>query len=403
MSPESILQPAAEQIADVRLALTKMHGAERRSFAAEMALKYCGGSARKTEQVFGWGREMVATRLGEKRTGILCVSAKATFTGNKRWEERHPEAAAELCRLAEEHGQQDPSFRSTVVFTRLTAAEALRQLRQFGYSDEHLPAPGTMAKILNRLGYRLRRVVKAKPKKKVPETDAIFVNIKHKDSVGKAEGSKRLSMDCKATVKLGDLSRGGMTRGDNRACDHDMGDDGKHAPCGILDEDTGQLHIVFGSSAKTSDFIVDSLQAWWNKLPIPEQQAITQIQIKVDNGPESSGVRTQFLNRLVDWVDQIQKPVQLLYFPPYHSKYNPIERCWGILEQHWNGAKLLDTQTMLAWARSMTWKGIHPIVELSDTVYEKGISLGKKAMKDIENRLHRNPALPKYDILIRPV
>ena len=58
---------------------------------------------------------------------------------------------------------------------------------------------------------------------------------------------------------------------------------------------------------------------------------------------------------------------------------------------------------MLAWARSMTWKGLHPIVELSDTIYEKGVSLGKKAMKDIENRLHRDPALPKYDILIRPV
>ena len=62
-------------------------------------------------------------------------------------------------------------------------------------------------------------------------------------------------MDCKATVKLGDLSRGGMTRGDNRACDHDMGDYGKHTPCGILDEDAGQLHIEFGSSAKTSGFI----------------------------------------------------------------------------------------------------------------------------------------------------
>ncbi len=130
MSPETILQPTVEQIADVRLALTKMHGAERRSFAAEMALKYCAGSARKTEQLFGWGREMVATGLGEKRTGILCVSAKPNFTGNKRWEEKHPEVAAELCRLAEEHGQQDPSFRSTVVFTRLTAAQALSWLQR---------------------------------------------------------------------------------------------------------------------------------------------------------------------------------------------------------------------------------------------------------------------------------
>jgi hypothetical protein len=396
-------QPTDEQIAELRFAASKMHGPERRAFVAEIALKYCNGSARQTEQVFGWGREMVETGLGEKHTGVVCVGANASCSGNKRWEEKHPEAAADLRRLAEEHAQQDPSFRSTIAFTRLTAAQALWQLRQLGYPEEALPAPGTMAKILNRLGYRLRRVVKAKPQKKIPETDAIFGNIKEKDQANRELGATRISVDCKATVKLGELSRGGMTRGDNRACDHDMDSAGKHTPCGILEQDSGELQIRFGSSAKTSDFIVDSLEAWWDTRSLEEQEAIPLIQIKMDNGPESSGVRTQFLKRIVEWVDQINKPIHLLYFPPYHSKYNPIERCWGILEQHWNGAKLVDSETMLAWAGSMTWKGLHPIVKLSKDVYEKGISLTKKAMKAVEHRLHRNPDLPKWDILVRPV
>jgi hypothetical protein len=68
---------------------------------------------------------------------------------------------------------------------------------------------------------------------------------------------------------------------------------------------------------------------------------------------------------MVDFADGIGKTVQLLYFPPYHSKYNPVERCWGILERHWNGAKRVDAETMLEWAKSMTWKGIKPIVTLS--------------------------------------
>jgi len=403
MSIQPSISPTAEQIAELRFAASKMHGAERRAFVAQIALKYCNGNARQTEQVFGWGREMVQTGLGEKRTGIVCVGAKASFTGNQRWEEKHPEVAADLRRLAEEHAQQDPSFRSTIAFTRLTAAQALQQLRALGHEDADLPAPGTMAKILKRLGYRLRRVLKAKPLKKIAQTDAIFGNVKEKDEANKELGAKRISVDCKATVKLGDLSRGGMTRGDNRACDHDMQCTGKHTPCGILDEDSGVLHIQFGSSAKTSDFIVDCLQAWWDRFSLEEQEAIPLIQIKMDNGPESSGVRTQFLKRILEWADQINKPIHLLYFPPYHSKYNPIERCWGILEQHWNGAKLVDVETMLAWASSMTWKGLHPIVKLSKSIYEKGISLAKKAMKAIESRLHRNPDLPKWDILIRPV
>lgn len=181
-----------------------------------------------------------------------------------------------------------------------------------------------------------------------------------------------------------------------------MGRQEKYIPCGIVDEDTGELFIGFGGSYKTSDFIVDTLQTWWAQLTPQQQQTIPRLQIKVDNGPESSGVRTQFLNRMVQWVEDIGIPVQLLYYPPYHSKYNPIERCWGSLEQHWNGALLTDVQTMVAWAQSMTWKGLHPVIKLNPLMYEKGISLTKKQMRPIETRLERNPLLPKYDIRIHP-
>ena len=97
---------------------------------------------------------------------------------------------------------------------------------------------------------------------------------------------------------------------------------------------------------------------------------------------------------MVEFADRNKKSIQLLYFPPYHSKYNPIERCWGILEMHWNGALLRDVETMLGWAKKMTWKGLNPIVKLSKKVYEKGISLTKKEMKEVEKCLERNPQLP---------
>ncbi len=195
---------------------------------------------------------------------------------------------------------------------------------------------------------------------------------------------------------------GACTRGDHQACDHDLGLQEKYIPCGIVEEDRGQLHITFGSSSKTSDFIVDALEAWWAALDETEQVAMARLQIKMDNGPESSGKRTQFLQRMVAFCDAIGKPIQLLYYPPYHSKYNPIERCWGILELHWNGTKLVDVETMVEWAKSMTWKGIHPIVELSRKVYQKGVALSKRAMQAVEARLERHPELPKWDILIHP-
>ncbi len=211
-----------------------------------------------------------------------------------------------------------------------------------------------------------------------------------------------MSVDCKATVKIGPYSRGGCTRGDPRAADHDMGCQEKYTPFGVVNEDNGELFVTFGSSAKTSDFIVDSLEAWWASQPAEYRAQASCLQIKIDNGPESNGRRTQFLKRMVDFADQIGKPIQLLYYPPYHSKYNPIERCWGILEKHWNGAQLLDVETMVAWAKSMTWKGLHPVIEVSHQLYKKGISLSKAAMGEIEARLKRHPDLPLWDIRIEP-
>ena len=228
--------------------------------------------------------------------------------------------------------------------------------------------------------------------------------IEKKDHTGEdAEPVKRVSMDWKATVTMGAFSRGGHTRGEHKARAPDLGGKEKYIPCGIVDEDTAQLYVTFGSSFKTSDFIVDTLAAWWQGLSATEHGEIDRVQITMDNGSESSSVRTQLLHRMVQFADTIGKPLHLLYSPPSHSKYNPIERCWGMMELHWNGAQLLDVETMLEWAKRMTWKGLKPVVELSRKVYTKGVSLSQAAMRAVEARLERNPLLPKWDILIHPV
>lgn len=179
-TPTTPVSPTPQQIADLRLAASQMTGATRRAFQAEMALKYCDGNARRAEDVFGWGRQTIEVGLAEKRTGIVCLSLHAAFSGRSRWEDRYPEAAQALIDLALSHSQQDPTFRTTVSFTRLTAKSAIEGLRQQGIADDMLPAPSTMSVILNRLGFRLRNVVKSKPLKKIPETNAIFDNVKKK-------------------------------------------------------------------------------------------------------------------------------------------------------------------------------------------------------------------------------
>jgi hypothetical protein len=108
---------SAYQIEDLKLASSKISGAERRAFRAAMTLKYCQGNARLPERMFGWGRETVQLGLNEHRTGVICQAC----SGDKLWEEKHPEVAQALWTLAELHSQQDPTFRTLLSYTRLTA------------------------------------------------------------------------------------------------------------------------------------------------------------------------------------------------------------------------------------------------------------------------------------------
>ncbi len=171
-------QVSRQQIADLRLAATQMTGAKRRAFQAEMTEQYCAGNARYAERLFGWGRETLEVGLAERRTDVTCLGAQSAFSGRKRWEDHQPQAAAALRALAEAHAQQDPTFRTPLASTRLTAKAAVAALRAQGFAPEQVPAPSTMATVLNRLGYRLRKVLKARPQKKIAQTDAIFENIK---------------------------------------------------------------------------------------------------------------------------------------------------------------------------------------------------------------------------------
>ncbi|MGR3274513.1 ISAzo13-like element transposase-related protein [Acaryochloris marina NIES-2412] len=205
-------------------------------------------------------------------------------------------------------------------------------------------------------------------------------------------------MDCKATVKLSGSSRQGKTRTQAKASEHDIDEGNKYLSCGVLNEEIGGLHIKFGNSCEKDDFIVDNLQNWWNIITPTEQQNIKLISIKVDNGSENSGIYTQFLNRLVTVSDRVGISIQLLCYPLFHSKYNPIERYWGILEQHWHGILLTDVETLLGWASRMTC-----VVTLTEKTYKRGISLTQKAIRGIEKRVERHLQLPKEDIFIHPI
>jgi hypothetical protein len=124
--------------------------------------------------------------------------------------------------------------------------------------------------------------------------------------------------------------------------------------------------------------------------------------INADNGPENSGVRSQWLKRLVMFSAQKDITIQLAYYPPYHSKYNPIERVFGVLENYWNGDPLRTVEKALGMAEGMTYKGVHPVAKLVTEVYDKGVKLSTQVRRLYENALDRLQELRKWFITITP-
>jgi hypothetical protein len=213
----------------------------------------------------------------------------------------------------------------------------------------------------------------------------------------------RISMDAKATVKVGPFSRGGTSRVSVQAADHDFQPTATVTPVGLFLPEHDELFLYQVTSKVTSDCLVDCLTRWWEA--VRERHAhISMLVLNLDNGPENHSHRTQFMARLVAFVAHFGVSVRLAYYPPYHSKYNGIERCWGILELHWNGALLDTLHAVVAYSESMTWKGRHPVVDVVTSVYRTGVRLTKEAMAAVEAQIDRLPGLDKWfvDILYQP-
>jgi hypothetical protein len=381
----------------------KLKGHERRTFMAQVVKLLGKGGQRCTERELNWNRGTIRKGRHELESSIVCIDAFSA-RGRKRAEERLPNLLNDIKAIADEQSQTDPTFKTTRLYTRISAKEVRKQLiPQKGYTDDELPSEETIRVKLNALGYQLRSVQKCRPQKKIPETDDIFEQLQQLHAeADKDETILRISMDAKATVLIGLLSRGGKTRVVVKALDHDMEPDDKLTPFGIFLPQYGELYLYFTSSRVTSDFIVDCLCDFW---PMVRERfsRVQTLLINQDNGRENHSRRTQFMKRITEFVDEFQVTVHLAHYPPYHSKYNPIERVWGVLENHWNGSLLDTVETALNFAQTMTWNGRHPVVKLVEDIYQTGVRLSQKQMKELEKRFQRLPGLEKWFVLVEPI
>ena len=361
------------------------------------------GGQRFAETMLGWSRPTIRKGQIELESGIEFID-RFSDRGRKRAEHHLQDLLEDINAIVDPVSQADPTFRSKRLYSPLTAREIHRRLQiDKGYKASELPTVRTISNKLTDLEIRPQRVKKCKPIRKIAETDAIFDRVHATNADADKNPHKlRLSLDCKAVIKIGPFSRGGKNRIEQNALDHDFEAEHKLVPFGIFLPELGESHFWFSLGPVTADFMVDRIGELWSKLQ-RRFPGVESLVINADNGPESSGQRTQWLKRLVDFSDATGIRIELAYYPPYHSKYNPIERLWGVLENHWRGELLTSVEKVLGLARTMTYRRVVPAtVKLVRKVYPKKVRLTKKQMTPIEKRLRRLQNLEKWFITITP-
>ena len=373
-------------------------GSDKRTEAAKVALEYGTGGQTFIAKEFNMSRNTIRKGIGEIKSGKK-IEDKFNLRGRKKSTEKLPQLKEHIKAILDSQSQADPKFQTDRLYTNISIGEIRKQLmRQYDYTNEELPTIRTVNTIVNEMKYTVKTVKKAEPIKRIPETDMIFENLDVIHEIAEEdENTIRLSIDTKDRVKVGPFSRGGKSRVEVKAKDHDFGD--KYViPFGIMNVKEQTTDIYLSETKVTADFMVDMLEKYWEIQGYKDSGKM--MLLDADNGPENSGQRTEFIKRMVHFSIESNTDIILAYYPPYHSKYNPIERVWGVLEQHWNGALLDSKDTIKKYIESATYASNNLTAEIIDKVYETGVKVRGKAMKMYEKALIRISGLEKWFVMI---
>lgn len=324
------------------------------------------------------------------------------FRGRKKMTVKYPQLKSDIEKVIENYKHADSHFKTDTLFVSISPNTIINELViNYGYPIK-FASYNTIAHILNEMGYIYHKIPKTEVVDKISETDSIFENVHDVlESIDMDNQSTAvISIDDKATKKIGKLSDNGKTWIDTKALDHDTIYDYSVKPFGILDLKTDETFITCTTYQSTAEYKVDCIEQYIiNKL---KKYPLKKLIIFLDNGPENSGRRKLWLKKLVDLSIKYKIVIQLVYYPPYYSKYNKIERYWARLQMVWNKIIMDSLDLLINTINKVTWNGVYSKGILSTKKYEMGIKVSESEMDIVNRHIIREEGLEKWSIVVTP-
>ena len=394
---------------------------EKRNLIKELIgnLKKAGEnfSERQLSQVLGVSRQLVHDILSEinnKKSYPFMIFISFLFSfyikletrGRKKFEVNHHYIVNHIEEICENTKHIDKSLQDEIIYTDVTLSYIRKELEnKYGYKGKNLPTEKTISRIIKeKLGYKITKVKKDKVFKRVAETDSIFRNVFQKMKDIKTNANiLAISIDDKVSKYIGNLSANGKSWLAKHTLDHDTNPDYIAKPFGIMDIKEKLVHVFCTISNSTANFKVDCIEEFLIQ-KLKDNPLINKLMIFLDNGPENSSRRKLWMKRIIELAIKYNITIELVYYPPYHSKYNLIEHFWGVLQKHWSGM-IIDTLDKLIGAiNTTTWDGIPAKGYLRTKEYKKGEKIDEKGLDELIRKhvSYPNQEIEKWSLIITP-
>jgi hypothetical protein len=361
---------------------------DRRRYAGIAALKYGPGGRSYIARVLGCSRRTVskgAREVSQLSGAEVDRRIRYPGAGRKGYQEHWPDIDEQFLQVLQDHTAGDP-MDEAIRWTDLSVAQIAELLRR----DHGVQVSKFVVRhLLKKHNYRRRKAQKRQTMKAVKHRNEQFKKIEHLKSEYEAAGNPIISMDTKKKEYLGTFYRDGYlyTREEVRAYDHDFKSfaEGIVIPHSLYDLRLNVGYIQLGTSHDTSEFACDSFRTWWWTYGCVTYRDATSILVLCDGGGSNSSRHHIFKQDLQDLVDEIGVEIRIAHYPPYCSKYNPIEHrlfphltraCQGVLFTSIDVVKHLMEKTK-------TKTGLKVFVHLLDKVYQTG----RKATKAFKQQM----------------
>lgn len=315
--------------------------------------------------------------------------------------EKYPNLDEIFLAVVTEHTAGDP-MDSKIKWIKLTRKQICDELQKKGITV----SKNVVKRLLSLHGYVKRKIQRKTSTGTFKDRDKQFKNIERIKKTFMKSENPILSIDTKKKEKLGNLHRPGEVYC-NRAIesfDHDYAhlSTGTIVPHGIYDMKTNDALITLGTSNETADFVCDSIRSWWNNIGLKRYPNAEKILVFCDSGGANSYRHYVFKEALQKLADKIELPIRICHYPPYASKWNPIEhKVFPHVTRSMSGVKLssLDQAKNLI-KNTTTETGLKVFVRASKKVYEKG----KKACEDLLDNLNlkRHGKLGQLNYTVSP-